>query len=176
MELIMGEEASAAGEWYVVRTRGADAAIAAVGLEKAGMAVFMPVELIRTGCRGNRCQPNAVTWRPVFMGYVFLAMYPARDLPRLREIAGVDGELRRNGKLVPVSDDAIAALRSAERRGLFDLASACRVPDDDAPPPDVRFASLVKRIKRERGSKQRAKLLMELLATQDACKMIDKIK
>jgi hypothetical protein len=65
---------------------------------------------------------------------------------------------------VPVADEVIRAIRRAERDGLFDLAAGCRMPDDGASPPDVRFANLMMKIKRARWSKARTALLMELLA------------
>jgi len=49
---------------------------------------------------------------------------------------------------------------------LFDLAFGCRVPDDDAPPPDARFAGLMTKIKRARWSKERTKLLMSLMVSR----------
>jgi hypothetical protein len=88
---------------------------------------------------------------------------PARDLPRLREIQGVDAEVRRGGKLTPVSDDVVKALKRSERAGMFDLASACRQSDGETAPLDARLAALMQRIKTSRGSKKRTQLLMELL-------------
>jgi hypothetical protein len=79
-------------------------------------------------------------------------------------IHGVDGVLRRDGRLVTVADDAIRALRRAERDGLFDLAGASRLANSgETEPLDARFAALVTRIKTLRGSKARNALLMELL-------------
>jgi hypothetical protein len=94
---------------------------------------------------------------------MFAMFDPGRDLRRLREIHGVDCELRRDGRPVPVSDDAVAALRAGERRALFDISLGCRVPDDDAQPLDARFAAWAMKIKRTRSSRERTKLLMELL-------------
>jgi hypothetical protein len=155
----MGEEAS----WHIVRIRGADAAIAAIGVEKAGLEVYMPVSMVRVGTRGNRLQPGGVRWQPVFPGSLFVRFDLGRDLRRVCEIYGIDDAVRQNGKLASISDDAVKALRSAKRRGAFDAALGCRAPDDDAPPPNVQFANLMRRIKRERGSKKRTALLMELL-------------
>jgi hypothetical protein len=149
----MGEEPSAEGQWHVVRTRGADPAIAAIGCEKAGWEVYLPTELIRVGSRwgrGNRLRPGGVMWQPVFPGSLFVRFDPGRDLRRLLEIAGIDGEVRVAGKLTPIAEDTVKAFRAAERRGLFDAAAGCRVPDEDGPPPDVRFASLMARVKRAR--------------------------
>jgi hypothetical protein len=164
MELIsrrMGEEPSAAGQWYVVRVRS-DAAIALIGVEKAGLAGYLPVELVRVTYRGTHRGRSETQWRALFPRHMFVAFDPGRDLRRLCEIHGVDDVLKRDGKPVSVCGDLVKALRSAERRGLFDLAGASRLPDD-TPPPDVRYAGLVARLKRERSSKARAKLLMELL-------------
>jgi len=149
----MGEEPSAAGEWHVVRTRAGAEDKAAIGIEKAGMEAFLPVELIRTSCRGNRLQPGGVMWQPLFMGHLLVRFDLGRDLRRVCEIYGVD-------------DAAVRALRSSERAGLFDAALGCRVPDDDAPAPDVRYAGLMARIKTSRGSRKRAAILMELLLSQ----------
>jgi hypothetical protein len=44
--------------------------------------------------------------------------------------------------LAPGTYGPFAITFTTERRGSFDLAFACRVPDDAAPPPDVRFAGL----------------------------------
>jgi hypothetical protein len=81
----------------------------------------------------------------------------------LLELDGVDGLVRPGGRLVPVADDVVRAIRRAERGGLFDAATRCRQPDDDAPPPDARHAGLVARIRQNRWSKERTALLMELL-------------
>jgi hypothetical protein len=159
----MGEKNSSAGEWYVVRIRGADPATAAVGCEKAGLASYLPCELVRVTYRGNHRGRSETQWRALFPRHMFVAFDPGRDLRRLREIHGVDGELRLDGKLVPVSGDAVAALRSAERRGAFDAALNCRLAVAEDERPDSRFAAWVARVKRGRGSKRRTKLLMELL-------------
>jgi hypothetical protein len=87
---------------------------------------------------------------------------PGRDLRKLREIEGLDDVVRRDGKLAPVADDVVIAIRRAERDGLFDLAAGCRLPDDEAP-PDGRFAG---RIKQARWSRKRTQLLMTLLVSQ----------
>jgi hypothetical protein len=147
MELIscrMGENLpsvpSAAGEWHVVRTRAGAEDRAAIGIEKAGMAAYLPTELVRVTYRGTHRGRSETQWRPLFVGSLFVRFDPGRDLRRLREIHGVDCELRLDGKLAPVSGDAVAALRAAERRGLFDLAGASRLPDGETAPLDSRFA------------------------------------
>jgi hypothetical protein len=155
----MGEE-SVAG-WFAVRCRAGAEAKAFVGLEAAHMQAFLPVELIRITLRSRS---DEVQWRPLFPGHMFAMLDPSRDLSKLREIDGIDDVVRPGGRLVPVADDAVAAVRRAERDGLFDLAAGCRVPDDDAPPPDARFVGLMRRIKTSRGSKARTQLLMGLLA------------
>jgi hypothetical protein len=146
--------------WFAVRVRPGAEAKAFVGLEAAHLKVFLPVELVRITLRSRK---DEVTWRPLFPGHLFAMIDPARDLPKLREIDGIDDVVRPGGRLVPVSDDAIAALRSAERRGLFDAAARCRQPGPDDPPPDVRFAGLVARIRKGCWSKERARTLMEML-------------
>jgi hypothetical protein len=153
-------------EWHVVRTRGTDAAIAAVGCAKAGWEVYLPTELLRVTYRGTHRGRSETQWRPLFARCMFAKFEPGRDLRRVSEIHGVDGVLRRDGRLVTVADDAIRALRRAERDGLFDLAGASRLPDGETEPLDARFASLMQRIKTSRGSKKRAAILMELLVPQ----------
>jgi hypothetical protein len=156
----MGEE-SVAG-WFAVRTRPGAEGKVLIGLEAARMPAYLPAALNRINYRGNHRQPAVVMWRPVFMGCVFAMLDPSRDLPALREVEGVDDVLRLDGKPAPVADDFVKALRSAERRELFDLAAGCRVPDDETAPLDSRFASLMTRIKRG-GSKERAQLLIARL-------------
>jgi hypothetical protein len=151
------------GQWFAVRTRAGAEDRAAIGIAKAGLEAYLPVEFARIVYRGAHRGRSEVVWRPVFMGHVFAMLNPARDLPRLREIQGVDAEVRRAGKLVPVSNDVVKALRSSERRGAFDAAIGCRLAVAEDERPDSRFASLMARIKRERGSKKRTALLMELL-------------
>jgi hypothetical protein len=158
----MGEELI----WNVVRTRTGAEDRVLIGIEKAGMAAYLPVEMIRVSHRGNHRQDRAMTWRPIFQGHLFVRFFPSRDLPRLREIHGVDDVVRRDGRLAPVSDDVVRAIRRAERDGLFDLAAGCRQPDDDAQPPDVRFAGLMTKIKRARWSKERTKLLVSLMVSR----------
>ena len=125
LELIsrrMGEDPSAA--WHAVRTRAGAEDKAFVGIEKAGMEAYLPTELLRVTYRGaGRCE---MQWRPLFVGHIFAMLNPARDLPRLREIQGVDAEVRRGGRLVPVPEATIKALKHAERNAMFDLASGCR--------------------------------------------------
>jgi hypothetical protein len=157
---------SSAGQWHVVRTRAGAEAEALIGLEKAGLAAYLPTELVRVTYRGTHRGRSEVQWRPLFAGTLFAMFDPGRDLRRVSEIRGVDGALRRNGRLTPISEDALRALKRAERDAVFDAVSGCRVPDDDAQPLDSRFASLMTRVKRERGSKRRTKLLMELLLSQ----------
>jgi hypothetical protein len=159
----MGEElTSGTGEWYAVRVRS-DAAIVAIGIEKAGMEAFLPVELVRVTYRGTHRGRSEVQWRPLFPGHLFAMFNPGRDLSRLCSLQGVDGVLRPGGRLVPIADDAVAALRAAERRGLFDAAVGCRLAVAEDERPDSRFAAWVTKIKRERGSKKRTALLMSLL-------------
>jgi hypothetical protein len=105
-------------------------------------------------------------WRPIFPGHVFVEIDPTRDIPKLREVDGVDDVLRRDGRLAPVAADVVVAIRSAERRGLFDLAAGCRLADDEASLPDGRHAALMTKIKRGRGSKARMQLLMSLLVSR----------
>jgi hypothetical protein len=155
----MGEEISGAAGWYPVRTRAGAEGKVLIGIEAAHMQAFLPVELIRITLRSR----SEVQWRPLFPGHMFAMIDPARDVQKLQLIDGVDDLVRPGGRLVPVADDIVRAIRRAERDGLFDAAARCRQPDDDAPPPDVRFASLMARIKRMRRSKERTKLLMELL-------------
>jgi hypothetical protein len=155
----MGDPSAAC--WYPVRTRPGAEAKVFVGIEAAHMQAFLPVELVRITLRSRS---DEVQWRPLFPGHMFAMLDPARDLPKLQSIDGVDDVVRPGGRLVPVADDAIAAIRRAERDGLFDAAARCRQPDDDEPPPDVRFAGLVARIRRNRWSKERTQLLMGLLA------------
>ena len=162
MELIsrMGEELiSGAGEWHVVRVRPGAEGKALIGIEAAHMQAFLPVELVRLNLRSR----SEVQWRALFPGHLFVMLDPNRDLPKLRSVDGIDDVVRRDGKLAPVADDVVSAIRRAERDGLFDAAARCRQPDDDAPPPDARHAGLVARIRRNRWSKERTKLLMELL-------------
>jgi hypothetical protein len=155
----MGEEIPHTG-WHVVRARAGAEGKALIGIEAARMQAFLPVELVRATHRGERW----VIWRPLFPGHLFAMFDPARDIPKLRLIEGVDDLVRLDGRLVPVADEVIRAIRRAERDGLFDLAAGCRMPDDGASPPDERFAGLMTKIKRARWSKERTKLLMELLA------------
>jgi hypothetical protein len=159
----MGEELiSGAGEWFAVRVRPGAESKALVGIEAAHMQVFLPVELVRLKLRSR----SEVTGRPLFPGHMFAMLDPGRDLSKLREIDGIDDVARRDGKLMPVADDIVRAIRRAERDGLFDAAARCRQPDDDAPPPDIRFANLMMKIKRTRWSKARTALLMSLLVSR----------
>jgi hypothetical protein len=156
----MGEELiSKNSGWYPVRTRPGAEGKAFVGLEAAHMQVYLPVELLRITLRRR----TEVQWRPLFSGHLFAVIDPSRDLEKLLKIDGVDDVVRPGGKLVPIADDVVKALRAAERRGLFDAAAACRAPSEDDPPPDERYAGLVARIRRARWSKARNQLLMELL-------------
>ena len=159
----MGEELiSGTSKWHAVRTRAGAEAKAFIGIGAAGMQVFLPVELIRLNLRGR----SEVRWRALFPAHLFVTLNPSRDLPRLLTLDGIDAVLKRDGKLVPVADDVVSAIRRAERDGLFDAAAGCRVPDDDAPPPDARFAGLMTKIKRARWSKERTKLLMSLMVSR----------
>ena len=155
----MGEEISGAAGWYPVRTRAGAEGKVLIGIEAAHMQAFLPVELVRLNLRSR----SEVQWRALFPGHLFVMLDPNRDLPKLRSVDGIDDVVRRDGKLAPVADDVVSAIRRAERDGLFDAAARCRQPDDDAPPPDARHAGLVARIRRNRWSKERTKLLMELL-------------
>jgi hypothetical protein len=126
------------------------------------METFLPVELLRMNHRGHRRSDHAVMWRPLFPGHLFVELDPSRDIPELRTIDGVDDLVRPGGRLAPVDGAAIAAIRRAERDGLFDLAAGCRVADGEVRPPDARFAGLVAKIKSARWSKERMGLLMSL--------------
>jgi hypothetical protein len=157
----MGELISGTG-WFAVRAKPGAEGKVLVGIEAARMQAYLPVELVRVNLRSR----SEVTWRALWPQHLFAMMDPSRDLPRLREIDGIDDVVRRDGKPAPVADDIVRAIRRAERDGLFDAAARCRVPDEDAPPPDERFAGLVTRIRRARWSKARTALLMELLASR----------
>ena len=148
-----------AAEWHLCRTESGAEDRVLIGVQAARMEAFLPVELVPCVHRGRRW----TMWRPVFPGHVFAMLDPTRDIPRLKSIEGVDDLVRPNGKLVPVADDAIKALRRAERDGLFDAAANCRLPDDDAEPLDERFTGFVTKVRRARWSKKRTALLMDLL-------------
>jgi hypothetical protein len=154
---------SGAAEWYPVRVRPGAEAKAFVGLEAAHLQAFLPVELVRITLRRS----SEIQWRPLFPGHMFAMLDPNRDLPKLQSIDGVDDVVRRDGKPAPVADDVVRAIRRAERDGLFDAAARCRQPYDDASAPDARFAGLVAKIRRNRWSKERTQLLMELLIGND---------
>ena len=68
-------------------------------------------------------------WQPLFPGHVFVALDPDRDIPRLLEIDGVDDVVRPGGRPTPIAGATVAAIRLAERRGLFDADTACRCPE-----------------------------------------------
>jgi hypothetical protein len=109
------------------------------------MEAYLPVELVPCAHRGRRW----TMWRPLFPEHVLVALDPTRDIPKLRSIQGVDDLVRRDGQLVLAPDDVVKALRAAERRGLFDRASACRLAvADNEPPLDERYAGLMMKIKR----------------------------
>jgi transcription antitermination factor NusG len=130
----------------------------------AGMAAYLPVELVRTNFRGSR--RSEVRWRPLFPGHLFVELDPSRDLPELRKIDGVDDVVRPGGRPAPIADDVINAIRRAERDGLFDAAAGCRLVGGEASPPDGRFAGLVAKIKSARWSKERMQLLMSLMVSK----------
>jgi hypothetical protein len=152
------------GEWFAVRARPRAEERAVIGIEAAGMAAFLPVELVRINFRGNR--RTEMRWRPLFPRHLFVELDPSRDLPKLRSVDGVDDLVRPGGRLAPIAGDVVAAIRSAERRGLFDLAAGCRPIDGEAPPPDGRHAGLVAKIKAAKFSKPRMALLMSLLVSR----------
>jgi hypothetical protein len=146
-------------EWHVCRTESGHEHRVAIGLQAIGMQSYLPVELLIGIHRGSKW----TFWKPLFPGHVFAMFDPSRDIPKLRSIEGVDDLVRRDGKLVPVPDDVVRALRAAERRGLFDRASACRLAVADDEPLDERYAALVRQIKRLGWSKSRTAVLMSLL-------------
>jgi hypothetical protein len=155
-------ELSACRSWHAVRTRPGREGDVAITAEAAGMAVFPPLEFVRLSYRGSR--RSEVRWRPLFTGHLFVQFDPGRDLQSVLEIHGVDDVVKPNGKLASVDPEVIAAIRSAERRGLFDAAGDCRRPNGDAAPPDPRHAGLVQRIRSSRYSRERMALLMSLLS------------
>jgi hypothetical protein len=157
------DEESAVG-WFAVRTKPNAEGKVWIGIEAARMQAYLPTELIRITHR-NRSETQ---WRPLFPSHLFV-LITSQDTHKLREIDGVDDVVRRDGKPASIADDVIRAIRRAERDGLFDAAAGVRRPDDNAPPPDARHAGLVARIRRGRFSKERTKLLMELLVG-DLCK------
>jgi hypothetical protein len=87
-------------------------------------ASFAGVEAAWSLCRWNSCArttaavgDRGVIWRPLFPQYLFATIDPARDIPRLCEIDGVEDVLRPGGRLTPIADDVIEAIRRAERLG-----------------------------------------------------------
>jgi hypothetical protein len=146
-------------EWHVVRSSPGAEGRALIGIQAAGMTGFLPVELLNRNHRGER----EVMWRALFPGHLFAAIDPGRDLPKLREIDGVDDVVRPGGRLAPIAEDTIAAIRRAERQGTFDGAGACRILDDgEAQVPEGSLASLVSKIRSARWSKRRMEVLMTL--------------
>jgi hypothetical protein len=69
-------------------------------------------------------------WRALFPAHLFAMIDPGRYLPRLLEIYGVDDVVRPSGRLAPIADDTIDAIRRAERLGTFDSADGCRILGD----------------------------------------------
>jgi hypothetical protein len=104
-----------------------------------------------------------MTWRPVFSQHLFARLDPTSDLERLRSIEGVDDVVRPDGRLAPIADDTIDAIRLAERDGLFDYATGCRLAVAEDERPDRRFAGLLAKIKSARWSRERTALLMSLM-------------
>jgi hypothetical protein len=149
------------GEWHVIRTKvGAEERVA-IGLEASGMPTYLPVEMVRTSYRRR----SEMRWRPAFPQHL-LAMFEPAAMERVLEVSGVDDVVKSDGKLASVDADVVTAIRSAERRGLFDAAGDCRRPNGDAPPQDPRHAGLVRRIRSSRYSRERTALLMSLLASR----------
>ena len=64
------------------------------------------------------------------------------------------------GRLAPIGDGTIAAIRRAERRGAFDRAADCRLAVAEDERPDGRFAGLLAKIKSAWWSRERTALLM----------------
>jgi hypothetical protein len=148
--------------WHAVRTRAGFEASALVGVEASGIEGYLPVEVMRLNLRGNR-KWNATTWRPVFSQHLFARLDPAHNLVRLKEVEGIDDIVRPNGRLTPIDDGAIAAIRAAERAGRFDSAPDCRQAVTEDEPFDSRFVRLVAKIRKARFASERNGVLTAIL-------------
>jgi hypothetical protein len=151
------------GEWHAVRTRPGREGDVAILAERHGLQAYLPVTFVKVTHRTSR---TALRWQPLFMGHVFVMLDPSH-LQRVLEIDGVDDVVRLHGKPATVDADTLAAIRAAERAGLFDAAGACRRAEGEAvgtTPSHPVHAALVQRIRSARWSRKRMALLMGLLA------------
>jgi hypothetical protein len=148
-------------EWFALRVRDGHEGDAAIAIGKAcGVEAYLPVELVRETRNRARVPTSKVRWRPAFPNHLFVSV-DRSNLEKVRGVDGVDDVLRVSGKPAPIDADTIAALRSAERRGLFDAASGCRAGEEE--PMDSRHAGLMSRVRSAKRSRQRTALLMSLL-------------
>jgi transcriptional antiterminator RfaH len=114
-------------QWHAVHTRAGTEGKALIGIEKAGMAAYLPVEIVFKTLRRERWR----TWRPLFPRYLFAELDPGRDLPRLAEIEGATGVLRVAGQLSPIDHAVIDAIKRAEALGMFDVPRNTRLACGD---------------------------------------------
>jgi transcription antitermination factor NusG len=134
--------------WHAVRARpGAEA-------RRRLPASGIMAKKFRTG--------REIGWRPLFIGYLFVRCDPERDLARLLEIEGVAEVLRMGGRLVPIADEVIEAVRTAEAFGLFDTGVKPRFAVGEEVRLPAAFGGLVARIKSARTRRRRG-MLVELV-------------
>jgi transcription antitermination factor NusG len=146
-------------EWHAVRLKPGAEGKALIGIGATHMVGFMPVELVRVVHRGERW----VSWRPLFPAHIFVTIDPSQDIPKLREIDGVEDLLRPGGRLAPIAGEVIEAIRHAEQQGVFDGTSELRLTNGhDVLASNGSFAPLVAKIKAARWSKKRMEVLMTL--------------
>jgi Transcription termination factor nusG len=109
-------------EWHAVRLKPGAEDRARIGIEASGMPVYLPVEMIRKDYRGER----AVGWRPLFPAHLFVTIDPGRDIPRLREIDGVEDLLRPGGRLAPIAGEVTRSDSLRGTAGLLNMSSTPR--------------------------------------------------
>jgi transcription termination/antitermination protein NusG len=108
-------ELAAGDRWFAVRTKSRQEKTAASALESLGVTSFLPLksEIHRWSDRNREVR------LPLFSGYVFVRMNPARDrsLPVFM-VPGIAGFVGNANGPLPIPDEQIEAVRTVLSRGV----------------------------------------------------------
>ena len=102
--------------WFVVVCNPKCERKAALGLQRKGLAAYLPITIRAVTIRGKR----GVTGTPLFPRYLFVGFEGQPRFWDLRSVDGVESIVRIDGEPIRLRSETLMAIADAEKDGAFD--------------------------------------------------------